>query len=78
MQSICTPFDSYSIPLVLPPLTHLLLLLLLLHELPVLLLATEPRLFDEMTHLMKSASSELEALIGGLAAAACFLGPEVA
>lgn len=32
----------------------------------------------EFAHLMKSASSELEALIGGVAAAAGLLGPDVA
>lgn len=34
--------------------------------------------FPGGAHLIKSASSELEALIGGAAAEAVFLGPEVA
>lgn len=57
---------------------RLVLLVLLVEELPVSRLADDVSNTPiEFAHLMKSASSELEALIGGVAAAAAgFEGPE--
>lgn len=64
--------------------SNLVLLVLLLKEFPVKPLVGFSSRFAHstisyITHLMKSASSELEALIGGAEAAeAGFLGPEAA
>ena len=58
-----------------------MLLVLLLKEVPAVRLAGQHCwAFLELTHLMKSASSELEALIGGVAVAVGFEaeGPDVA
>ena len=87
MLGICTCLSySRNRPTISPnDSRYLVLLAILLEELPVLQsvirhLERGQWVGIEFAHLMKSASSELEALIGGvlLAAAAGFLGPEAA